>query len=44
MSLPPAEGCAQLETTILEKNSGGQDNYTGILIAYTGGAICDEEA
>lgn len=44
MSLPPAEGCAQLETMILEKNSGSQDNYTGILIAYTGGAICDEEA
>lgn len=33
MSLEPEEGCALLETMILEKQIPAQDNYTGILIA-----------
>lgn len=32
MSLPPAEGCALLETMVLEKGLMEQDNYTGVLI------------
>ena len=34
MSLPPAEGCALLETMVLEKQIPEQDNYTGVMIAY----------
>lgn len=33
MSLEPEEGCALLETMILEKQVPAQDNYTGILIS-----------
>lgn len=33
MSLEPEEGCALLETMILEKQIPAQDNYTGILIS-----------
>ena len=33
MSLPPGEGCALLETMVLEKDLPEQDNYTGVLIA-----------
>lgn len=33
MRLEPEEGCALLETLVLEKNVPEQDNYTGILIA-----------
>ena len=33
MSLPPAEGCALIETMVLEKRLTEQDNYTGVLIA-----------
>lgn len=33
MSLDPDEGCALLETMILEKKNPAQDNYTGIMIA-----------
>lgn len=34
MDLDPEEGCALLERMVLEKGVPGQDNYTGILIAY----------
>ena len=34
MSLPPDEGCRLLETLVQEKALPGQDNYTGVLIAY----------
>ena len=34
MRLEPDAGCALLETMVLEKKIGEQDNYTGILIAY----------
>ena len=34
MSLEPGEGCQLLETMVEEKALPGQDNYTGILIAY----------
>lgn len=34
MSLPPDEGCALLETLVMEKRVQGQDNYTGIMISY----------
>ncbi len=34
MSLPPDDGCHLLETFVEEKALLGQDNYTGILIAY----------
>ncbi|NBI68325.1 serine/threonine-protein phosphatase [Pseudoflavonifractor sp. 60] len=34
MSLKPEEGCALLEQMVLEKGVLGQDNYTGVLIAY----------
>lgn len=34
MSLEPEEGCALLEQMVLEKGVLGQDNYTGVLIAY----------
>ncbi len=33
MSLPPDEGCALLETMVLEKQIPEQDNYTGVMIA-----------
>ena len=33
MSLSPQEGCALLETMVLEKGVPEQDNYTGILIS-----------
>ena len=33
MSLPPDEGCALLETLVLEKQLLGQDNYTGVMIS-----------
>lgn len=33
LSLEPEEGCALLETMILEKQIPAQDNYTGILIS-----------
>lgn len=33
MSLDPDEGCALLETMILEKRVPAQDNYTGVMIA-----------
>lgn len=35
MSLEPQEGCALLETMVLEKGILEQDNYTGIMIACT---------
>ena len=35
MSLPPQEGCALLETMVLEKGVPEQDNYTGVMIACT---------
>ena len=34
MSLPPDEGCRLLETMVLEKALPGQDNYTGVMIAW----------
>ncbi len=34
MALDPEEGCVLLERMVLEKGVPGQDNYTGILIAY----------
>ena len=34
MVLDPEEGCVLLERMVLEKGVPGQDNYTGILIAY----------
>lgn len=34
MALPPDEGCALLETMVLEKQIPAQDNYTGVMIAY----------
>ena len=34
MALNPEEGCVLLERMVLEKGVPGQDNYTGILIAY----------
>lgn len=34
MTLDPEEGCALLERMVLEKAVPGQDNYTGILIAW----------
>ena len=34
MRLPPDEGCALLETLVLEKQLLGQDNYTGVMISY----------
>ena len=33
MSLKPDQGCALLETMVLEKQIPGQDNYTGVMIA-----------
>lgn len=33
MGLPPDEGCALLETLVLEKQVPAQDNYTGIIIS-----------
>ena len=33
MSLEPGEGCALLETLVLEKGLPEQDNYTGVLIS-----------
>ena len=33
MSLSPDEGCALLETMVLEKGIPEQDNYTGVMIA-----------
>ena len=33
MSLDPGEGCALLETLLLEKDLPAQDNYTGVMIA-----------
>ena len=33
LSLPPGEGCALLETMVLERALPGQDNYTGVVIA-----------
>ena len=33
MSLEPHEGCALLETMVLEKQVPEQDNYTGVMIA-----------
>lgn len=34
MSLPPDEGCRLLETMVQEKALPGQDNYTGVMIAW----------
>ena len=43
LSLPPADGCELLEDMIVNKHNSCQDNYTGILIAYTGGETGHEE-
>lgn len=43
LSLPPADGCGLLEDMIVNKHNSCQDNYTGILIAYTGGETGHEE-
>ena len=34
MSAPPDEGCRLLETMVQEKALPGQDNYTGVMIAW----------